>query len=65
MPTSLDDVTRFIARQKALLTNEREEEVKRTSLLLSKCSQKTLEQNGLALGGLGVVSMNVGLGGKT
>jgi hypothetical protein len=31
---------------------------------LSSCSQKLLEKKGLALGGLGVVGINIGLGGK-
>jgi hypothetical protein len=65
MTASADDLARFIARQKQLLAQERKAEIERTSLLLSKCSQKTLEQNGLALGGLGVASMSIGLGGKT
>ncbi|OBZ66935.1 DNA polymerase alpha-associated DNA helicase A [Grifola frondosa] len=33
--------------------------------LLSNCGPKLLEQKGLALGGLGVASINIGLGGKT
>ena len=55
----------FIARQRLLLSKERDAEVERTSLLLSNCGPKLLEQKGLALGGLGVASINVGLGGKT
>lgn len=55
----------FIARQRVLLSREREAEVERSSLLLSNCGPKLLEQKGLALGGLGVASINVGLGGKT
>ncbi|KAI0924135.1 hypothetical protein AcW2_005101 [Taiwanofungus camphoratus] len=40
-------------------------EIERTSLLLSICGPKLLERRGLALGGLGIASANVGLGGKT
>lgn len=55
----------FIARQRELLLKERNAEIERTSLLLTKCGPKLLEQKGLAIGSLGVVNMNVGLGGKT
>ncbi|EPS95334.1 hypothetical protein FOMPIDRAFT_1132627 [Fomitopsis schrenkii] len=55
----------FLARQRVLLSREREAEVERSSLLLSNCGPKLLEQKGLALGGLGVASINIGLGGKT
>ncbi|KAJ7845929.1 AAA domain-containing protein [Mycena leptocephala] len=55
----------FFARQRLLLAQERAEEVDRSSLLLSNCGPKLLEQKGLSLGGLGVVGVNVGLGGKT
>lgn len=57
--------TAFIARQRYLLAQERNAEIERSSLLLSNCGPKLLEQKGLSLAGLGVVSMNVGLGGKT
>lgn len=55
----------FIERHRSLLALEREAEVERTSLLLTNCAPKLLEQRGLALGGLGVVSAGIGLGGKT
>ncbi|KAF8128688.1 AAA domain-containing protein [Boletus edulis] len=55
----------FISRQRTLLAQERDAEIERTSLLLSNASPKLLEQRGLALGGLGIVSAGVGLGGKT
>ncbi|KAH0831185.1 P-loop containing nucleoside triphosphate hydrolase protein [Lanmaoa asiatica] len=55
----------FISRHRTLLTQERDAEIERTSLILSNASSKLLEQRGLALGGLGVVSAGVGLGGKT
>lgn len=55
----------FISRHRTLLARERDAEIERTSLILSNASPKLLEQRGLALGGLGVVSAGVGLGGKT
>ena len=55
----------FINRQRILLAKEREAEIDRSSLLLSNCGPKILEQKGLSLGNLGVVGMHVGLGGKT
>ncbi|KAI0374894.1 P-loop containing nucleoside triphosphate hydrolase protein [Pilatotrama ljubarskyi] len=55
----------FIARQRELLKREREAEIERTSLLLSNCPPKLLEQKGLALCGLGTASIGIGLGGKT
>ena len=58
------DIRKFIDRQYTLLDTERDAEIERTSLLISSCSQKLLEQKGLALGGLGVASVAVGLGGK-
>ena len=59
------DVRAFIDRQRILLSKEREVEVEKSSLLLSNCGPKLLEQKGLSLGGLGVASVNIGLGGKT
>ncbi|KAJ7829434.1 AAA domain-containing protein [Mycena olivaceomarginata] len=55
----------FFARQRLLLSQERAAEIERSSLLLSNCGPKLLEQKGLSLGGLGVVGVNIGLGGKT
>ena len=55
----------FIDKHRFLLAKEREAEIERTSLLLSSCPPSLLEQRGLALGGLGVASISVGLGGKT
>lgn len=55
----------FVTRQHTLLSREREAEIERTSLLLTNCTPKLLEQKGLALGNLGVVSAGIGLGGKT
>ncbi|PPQ95376.1 hypothetical protein CVT26_008221 [Gymnopilus dilepis] len=59
------DIKTFINRQRDLLARERETEIERSSLLLSNCGPKLLEQKGLSLAGLGIASMNVGLGGKT
>lgn len=64
-PSSESTVQAFISRHRTLLAQERDAEVERTSLILSNASPKLLEQRGLALGGLGVVSAGVGLGGKT
>lgn len=65
MDSALLNVQAFIARQRLLLEREREAEIERSSLLLSNCGPKLLEQKGLSLGGLGIVSVNIGLGGKT
>ena len=58
-------ISSFLARQRVLLQNERNAEIERSSLLLSNCGPKLLEQKGLSLPGLGVVNINIGLGGKT
>ena len=55
----------FIRRQRRLLAEERAADIEQSSLLLSNCGPKLLEQKGLSLAGLGVASMNIGLGGKT
>ena len=60
-----EQIRAFIDKHRVLLAKEREAEVERTSLLLTSCSPSLLEQRGLALGGLGVASVAVGLGGKT
>lgn len=54
----------FLESQTRLLKQERDAEIERTSLLLSSCPPKLLERKGLALGGLGIASIGVGLGGK-
>ncbi|EIM87529.1 P-loop containing nucleoside triphosphate hydrolase protein [Stereum hirsutum FP-91666 SS1] len=59
------ELSAFIDRHRVLLAKEREAEIERTSLLLSNCGPKLLEQKGLALIGVGVSSIGVGLGGKT
>ena len=64
-PRSESTVQAFISRHRTLLARERDAEIERTSLILSNASPKLLEQRGLALGGLSVVSAGVGLGGKT
>ncbi|CAK5263685.1 unnamed protein product [Mycena citricolor] len=63
--TSETRLAEFFARQRLLLAQERAAEVERSSLLLSNCGPKLLEQKGLSLAGLGVVNVNIGLGGKT
>lgn len=57
-------LTTFIDRHEYLLQLERKAEEDQTRLLNSNCSPKLLEQRGLALNGLGVSAINVGLGGK-
>jgi hypothetical protein len=55
----------FFARHRLLLAKERDEEISRTSLLLSNCGPKLLEQKGLAITGLSIIDEKIGLGGKT
>jgi hypothetical protein len=62
---STESVSTFIDRHLLLLSQERDAEVERTSLVFSKCGPKQLEQKGLALNGLGIASIGVGLGNKT
>lgn len=64
MATTSDELAQFLSRLRALCQSERMAEVEQSSLLLSACSPKLLEQKGLALLGLGVSSVQVGLGGK-
>jgi DNA polymerase alpha-associated DNA helicase A len=59
------DLKVFIGRHRELLSKERDAEIERSALLLTNCGPKLLEQKGLALGSLGVVGINIGLGGKT
>ena len=60
-----EDLKAFISRHRSLLLKERDAEVERSSLLLSNCGPRLLEQKGLALIGLGVSNITIGLGGKT
>jgi len=62
---STERVSTFIERHLLLLSQERDAEVERASLVFSKCGPKLLEQKGLALNGLGIASIGVGLGNKT
>jgi DNA2/NAM7 helicase family protein len=62
---STEGVSIFIDRHLLLLSQERDAEIERTSLVFSKCGPKLLEQKGLALNGLGIASIGVGLGNKT
>jgi DNA polymerase alpha-associated DNA helicase A len=64
MSTTHDDIQQYLSRMRTLCQQERSAEVEQSSLLLSACSPKLLEQRGLALLGLGVSSVQVGLGGK-
>jgi DNA polymerase alpha-associated DNA helicase A len=54
----------FLSRHGYLLQLERDAEEEQTRLLNSNCSPKLLEQRGLALNGLGVSGISIGLGGK-
>ncbi|KZP00843.1 P-loop containing nucleoside triphosphate hydrolase protein [Calocera viscosa TUFC12733] len=65
VPPTPEQLGAFLSRQRELLKAERDADIERTSLLFSKCSPKLLEQRGLALGGLGVASVQLGLGGKS
>jgi DNA polymerase alpha-associated DNA helicase A len=58
------DFNAFIGRQFTLLAQEQDAEIERSALLISNCSHSLLEQKGLALGGLGVINVAIGLGGK-
>ncbi|CAE6428981.1 unnamed protein product [Rhizoctonia solani] len=65
MAATSNDVEQFLSRMRALCLKERMAEVEQSSLLLSACSPKLLEQKGLALLGLGVSNVQIGLGGKS
>ncbi|KAJ9115214.1 hypothetical protein QFC20_001081 [Naganishia adeliensis] len=65
IPPSRKAIHAFLSRHLHLLVAERQAEIDQTSLLASKCSPKLLEKRGLAIGGLGVSNVSVGLGGKT
>ncbi|ELU38648.1 DNA-binding protein SMUBP-2 [Rhizoctonia solani AG-1 IA] len=64
MAATSNDVEKFLSRMRDLCLKERMAEVEQSSLLLSACSPKLLEHKGLALLGLGVSSVQIGLGGK-
>ncbi|WVF71157.1 hypothetical protein IAT40_005955 [Kwoniella sp. CBS 6097] len=63
-PPSRAVLEAFVTRHQYLLQLERKAEEEQTRLLNSNCSPRLLEQRGLALGGLGVSNISVGLGGK-
>ncbi|KAJ1301038.1 hypothetical protein OPQ81_003459 [Rhizoctonia solani] len=65
MAETSNDLEKFLSRMRALCLKERVAEVEQSSLLLSACSPKLLEQKGLALLGLGVSNIQIGLGGKS
>ncbi|KAG5725196.1 DNA polymerase alpha-associated DNA helicase A [Termitomyces sp. T112] len=52
--TTDPQIAAFLDRQRWLLEKERDAEIERSSLLLSNCGPKLLEQKGLSLGGLGI-----------
>lgn len=62
---SVDLLQRWLQKHADLLIEERKVEKEEARLLLSKCSPKQLERNGLAILGLGVLTVAAGLGGKT
>jgi hypothetical protein len=64
MTATGNDLDAFFSRMRDLCSKERMAEVEQSSLLLSACSPKLLEQKGLALLGLGVSNVQIGLGGK-
>ena len=59
-----DQLTAFIKRQHGLFTRGRDAEIEQSALLLTNCGPKLLEQKGLAILGVGIASINIGLGGK-
>lgn len=65
MATTSSDLEQYLSRMRALCLQERMAEVEQSSLLLSACSPKLLEQKGLALLGLGISNVQIGLGGKS
>lgn len=56
---------KHVQRTIDLLVVERDVDLAQTSLLVSKCSPKLLEQRGLAILNLQVANVSIGLGGKT
>jgi len=64
MSTTPEQLEAFFARQRELLAVERQAEVEQSSLLISNCSPRLLEKKGLALLGLAVVQVSIGLAGK-
>ena len=64
MSTTPEQLEAFFVRQRELLAVERQAEVEQSSLLISNCSPRLLEKKGLALLGLAVVQVSIGLGGK-
>ncbi|EPQ30240.1 uncharacterized protein PFL1_02356 [Pseudozyma flocculosa PF-1] len=63
-PPSQDLLRQWLQRHLDLLQTERDEEQRQSKLLLSKTPPKVLEHNGLALLGLGVAGIRIGLGAK-
>ncbi|SPO22566.1 related to HCS1 - DNA helicase A [Ustilago trichophora] len=63
-PPSQGLLLRWFQAQSRLLAEERKEEQAQSKLLLSKTAPKILEKHGLALLGLGVASIRIGVGAK-
>ena len=63
-PPSQKLLQQWFKAQSTLLAEERKEEQAQSKLLLSKTSPKLLEKHGLALLGLGVASIRIGVGAK-
>lgn len=62
---SIRDLTLYFNRLSHLLSLESSADQARTSLLASNCSWDVLAQRGLALNGLSVAGISLGLGGKS
>ncbi|KAJ9477614.1 DNA polymerase alpha-associated DNA helicase A [Pseudozyma hubeiensis] len=63
-PPSQELLLRWFQAQARLLAEERKEEQAQSKLLLSKTAPKILEKHGLALLGLSVASIRIGVGAK-
>ncbi len=63
-PPNQELLLRWFQAQSRLLADERKEEQDQSKLLLSKTAPKLLEKHGLALLGLGVASIRIGVGAK-
>lgn len=61
---NVDGIAPFFDQHIRLLKRERDAEIEQSSLLLSNCSPKLLEQRGLALLNLNVLNITIGLGGR-
>ncbi|CED83037.1 DNA helicase [Phaffia rhodozyma] len=64
-PPSSATLGQYLDRLSHLLDKELETDQARTALLSTSCSWEVLAQKGLAINGLGVSGVNIGLGGKS